>query len=177
MQVLVLAKGALAVYQAVCAMATGREMMKRDKGGDICLQPALQPNPQTRRDTHAIRMYLYRTSAAESASEFSNISESSSPMMISKGWRTKGSSGEGSSSAAAAVAADGEPCDKSPGLMRGRGRLRRAVAVRVAASTDPRRLAGSIAALMQQKDGPGLDSGKHGGGCIVEAAGAIAVYR
>ena len=166
MQVLVLAKGALAVYQAVCAVATGREMMKRGQSEDICMQPALQPNPKTKRDTHGIRIYLYRTSAQS----MSESGSSTAAMRRSKGQRT---SGEGSS-APGAEAGDGEPSDSSSVLMRGSGHLRRTAVVRVAASTDPRRLAGSIAALMQQKED---DHGNHSGGCNVEAAGAIAVYR
>lgn len=62
-KLLVMARGARAVYAAVKAIASARFMALRggEEGGfDIAMQPVLQPAPRNTPEVHQIRIYLYK---------------------------------------------------------------------------------------------------------------------
>lgn len=62
-KLLVMAKGAKAVYAAVKAIATARFISLRGRtedGFDIAMQPILQRDPKSMTEVHQIRIYLYK---------------------------------------------------------------------------------------------------------------------
>ena len=141
---LLLTRGAPAVYTAVRAVATARLIARggRSAGHDIAMQPVLQPAPKTKQEAHGIRMYLYRV-----------------PLQLTthsgQEYRSAGDDNGDSSMVGPASHVERVEC--------------RTPQVRVSASTKPEGLAGSLATVLQ---GP-----KGGMGCIIESAGAFAVYR
>jgi stage V sporulation protein SpoVS len=67
-KLLVMAKGAKAVYAAVKAISSARFMALRgnvEASFDIAMQPVLQPGPQSMSELHQIRIYLYKVPVSD----------------------------------------------------------------------------------------------------------------
>ncbi|GAX80054.1 hypothetical protein CEUSTIGMA_g7493.t1 [Chlamydomonas eustigma] len=154
-KVLLLAKGANAVYIAICAVATARVMSRHGEasGHDIIIQPALDRNPQNGAEKHGIRLYLYKTdflTATDSRAHQTAAPDDSN--IVSYQERNTG-----------ALPDVGESAE-----------LEQERTVRVMQLTRPEKLAGSIATILQS----GIESGRSGGSsCSLKAAGSISVYR
>ena len=162
-QVLVLARGALAVYAAVRAVATARLIAHtgRSAGHDIAMQPVLQPAPKTKQEAQGIRIYLYRIPLQlPSSADDPVLNVSSFGSKEINRIKTKTAGNEDLDRSVTVSSVNGG----IPGESRGTH-----VEMRASASTNPRGLAGSLATVLQ---GPRGEMG-----CIVDSAGAFAVYR
>lgn len=137
----------MAVYAAVRAVATARSIAHGSASGhDIAMQPVLQSAPQTKREAHGIRLYLYRIPLLQ-------------PRSINHYNDDDSHQGSGA-----------KYCSSGDEDLRSSSVPHQAVfTVRVSASTRPQGLAGSLATVLE---GP-----KGRMGCIVQSAGAFAVYR
>ena len=92
-KLLVMARGARAVYTAAKAIASARFMAIRgglgeDAGFDIAMQPVLQPDPRNTPELHQMRLYLYKVPVSSLSLSVQDKAEESNRRVMRVGATT-----------------------------------------------------------------------------------------